>query len=179
MKKLLLLLIAIAVLFTGCITMMSDEKLNDWALTNGYIEPENCPELVVPEREALPHPSVPIFETIDEEGIPIPITQSHLMNMIVQLFGTVEKFQYLVEIYEREYLNTGGKIMPDLTLEELKSLYEERLSTIDRARAKIEIEETTSSEEPNPYLTSSSTTSDKLTVEQFEQLLEIWKEMNE
>lgn len=185
--KRIILLILLVLLFNSCITMVSDEKLDDWALNNDYIKTENIPELVVPEREALPHPLIPVFETVDEEGIPVPITKRYMMNMIIQLFGTVEKFQYLAEIYEREYLNSGGKIMPDLTLDELKALYEQRLSFIERTRDEMieevpeETEETTTSStnQPNPYFTNSATPSDKMTIEQFEDLLKVWETFQE
>lgn len=182
--KRIILLILLALLFSSCITMVSDDKLDDWALNNDYIKTENIPELEVPERQALPHPFIPIFETTDEEGIPIPITQKYMMTMVIQLFGTLEKFQYLVEIYEREYLNTGGTIMQDLTLEELKDLYKERLSTIEKAQNNIDSEEeltptTSSSNELNPYLTDTATPSDQMTIEQFEQLLEVWNKLQE
>ena len=183
--KTIILIVLIAILFSSCITMVSDEKLNNWALENEYIRADNCPELVIPERTALPHPLVPTFETTDEEGVPIPITQRYLMTMVIQLFGTVEKFQYLVEIYEREYLNTDGKIMPNLTLEELKKLYEERLSTIEKAREEMQHDEPVgtpilegTSDGINPYLTDSASPSDQLTVDQFEQLLELWNHIN-
>ena len=175
MKK-IILLILIAVLFSSCITMVSDDKLNNWALNHDYIKADNCPELVIPERQALPHPMIPTFETTDEEGVPVPITQRYLMTMVIQLFGTLEKFQYLVEIYEREYLNTDGKIMPDLTLEELKALYEDRLSTIERAREEMVPEESQPTLEGT---TSAASPGDQLTVDQFAELVEVWNYLND
>lgn len=130
MKKLILFILPI-ILFTSCITMVPQEKLEDWAFSNGFIRAEDCPEIDIPERTVLPRPDVPVIRTTDSEGELIPITQSYLMEIIIQLFGTVEKYQYLVEIYEREYLNSGGQILPDLTLEELKQLYLDRIGAIE------------------------------------------------
>lgn len=127
----LILLGLVAFIFSSCISLVSKEKLNEWALSNSYILAKNCPKLVVPPREAQPHPEVPMLEVRDADGNYIPITEEYLMKIIIKLFGTIQKFQYLVEIYEREYLNAGGKIMPDLTLEELKALYLKRLNTLD------------------------------------------------
>lgn len=128
MKKLLILPL---LLLTSCITMVPKEKLDKWALSNGYILAENCPKIEIPERSALPHPSVPTIQVQDSNGNYVPITEAFLMKTIVSLFGTVEKFQYLVEIYEREYLNSGEKIMPDLSLDELKQMYLNRVKEID------------------------------------------------
>lgn len=122
---------ATLLLLSGCISLVSRDKLEMWALSNGYILAENCPDLVIPERQALPHPKVPVIQVRDADGELIPITQEYLMEIIIILFGTVEKYQYLAEIYEREYLNTDGQIMPDLTLDELKTLYLERVAKID------------------------------------------------
>jgi len=178
MKKLILISLILLIL-TSCMSLVPERVKNeyalDWALENGYIRAEDCPELEIPERQALPHPIVPLFQTVDEDGDPIPITQKYLMNIVIQLFGTVEKFQYLVEIYEREYLNEDGRIMPDLTLEELKALYEERLSTIEKTRREIEPEESVQPE----GTTSSVTPGEQLTIDQFEELLGVWNSLNE
>lgn len=162
MKKLIYIII-IFMIFTSCTTWHTD-----WALSNGYIKAEDCPELIVPERQALPHPQIPLFETTDVDGNPIEINEAYLIRVIVQLFGTVEKFQYLVEIYEREYLNTGGKIMPDLTLEELKKLYQERLGKVEEI-----IEESPVLETTNMILGASS----DMKVSEFEILFEEWERL--
>ena len=125
MKK-FLFLILILIFFSGCTTWHKD-----WASKNGYIKADNCPKLNVPERQPLPHPKVPIFKLVDDDGNQIELNDVVLMNMIIELFGTVEKFQYLVEIYEREYLNAGGKVAPDLTLDQLKELYKKRIGIIN------------------------------------------------
>lgn len=180
MKKLILIGLLILTL-SGCMSLVpqrvKDEYARDWAANNGYIDADDCPEIKVPERQALPHPIIPTFETTDEEGNPLPITQRYLMNMVIQLFGAVEKFQYLVEIYEREYLNADGRIMPNLTLEELKALYEERLSTIERARQEMQPAQPTQPTQPEGT-TSAASPGDQLTIEEFEYLLEVWEEMN-
>lgn len=133
MKK-LILLFTLVLFLSGCasfIRFVPEERLDRWALENEYILAENCPELVVPERQPLPHPDVPTIHVKDADGNLIPITQQYLMRVVITLFGTVEKYQYLAEIYEREYLNADGKILPDLTLEELKQLYLQRIQAID------------------------------------------------
>lgn len=180
MKKLLLIVLFIPLL-AGCMSLVPTAVKEDyarvWASDNGYIPAEDCPDVCedLPERQPLPKPIVPLFETEDAQGDPIPITERYLMDIIIKLFGTVEKFQYLVEIYEREYLNSDGRIMPDLSLDELKALYEGRLSVIERARL-----EQPESEAPEGIegTTSSATLGDDLTVEQFEELLGVWKEIN-
>jgi len=118
-------------LLTSCISLVPENKLNDWALAHEYILAKDCPKIIIPERQAQPHPEKPQIIVYDKDGKPIELTKSYLMEIIVMLFGTVEKYQYLVEIYEREYLNAGGQIMPNLTLDELKKLYLSRLSKIE------------------------------------------------
>jgi hypothetical protein len=155
MKK-ILLLIFIVFLLAGCTTFYTN-----WALTHGFIKAEDCPKVPdVPERQALPHPILPTFDTVDKDGNPIKINEVYLMNVIIQCFGTMEKFQYLVEIYEREYLNKGGKIMPDLTLDELKKLYQERLGQLER------------------FNTGASTPVEKtMTVEEFRKFVDAWNDL--
>jgi hypothetical protein len=118
--------------------MIPDNKLKEWAYANDFILVSECPKLKIPEREAQPHPQVPIVKVRDDSGNSIELTQVYLMEIIVMLFGTVEKYQVLVEIYEREYLNRGGQILPELTLDELKELYRSRLSAIESISTKKE-----------------------------------------
>lgn len=172
MKIILVILMIIVV--TGCMSLVPEHRKIEWALESGYILAEDLPEIEVPEREPLPLPIVPIFETVDKDGDPIPITQRYLMTMVVQLFGTIEKFQYLAEIYEREYLNVDGRIMPELSLEELKELYYERLSIIERERLDLV-------RERDPTVTEGTavtTLGYQMTREDFEIILELWREMN-
>lgn len=129
MNKILLIIILVFML-TSCISFVPKKQLDIWALSNGYILAENCPTITVPERQPLPHPDVPTIQIKDASGNYIPITEAFLMKTIITLFGTIEKFQYLVEIYEREYLNSGGKILPDMSLEDLKKIYLERIQAL-------------------------------------------------
>lgn len=140
MKKILFILL-IPILLSGCISLVSEKKLHEWARAHEYLLASECPKLEIPEREAQPHPQVPIVRVRDDQGNVIELTQVYLMEIIVQLFGTVEKYQVLVEIYEREYLNRDGKIMPELTLDELKELYRSRLSAIESIAFEKEKEE--------------------------------------
>jgi len=127
----ILLIVLLIFLLSGCISLIPERKLNDWALSNDYILAKDCPKIIIPTRQAQPHPDIPKVIVYDKDGKPIELTRAYLMEIIITLFGTVEKYQYLVEIYEREYLNAGGQIMPDLTLDELKKLYLSRLSKIE------------------------------------------------
>lgn len=132
MKKIFILFILFIFLFSSCISMVSTNKKVHWALSNGYILATDCPVLEpAPERDAQPHPKAPTIIVVDSDGNSIPLTQAYLMETVIILFGTVEKYQVLVEIYEREYLNAGGQILPNLTLDELKALYKSRLAAID------------------------------------------------
>ena len=164
MKYLWLLLSAI--LFTSCISMIPERKLHEWARAHEYILTDECPEIEIPEREAQPHPQVPIVRVRDDEGNVIELTEVYLMEIIVQLFGTVEKYQVLVEIYEREYLNRDGLIMPDLSLEELKELYRERLSVIES----LSTPEEPTTESELPVLGAAS----EVTVGQLEVMIEAY-----
>lgn len=127
----LLIIVLLSLVLTSCISLVPKKELDMWALSNGYILAENCPNVTVPERQPLPHPDVPTIQTRDASGNYIPITQAFLMKTIITLFGTIEKFQYLVEIYEREYLNSGGNILPEMSLEDLKKVYLERIKALD------------------------------------------------
>jgi len=129
MHKILLVIISTFML-TSCVSLVPKKELNMWAISNGYILAENCPTVAIPERQPLPHPEVPTIQIKDSSGNYIPITEAFLMKTIITLFGTIEKFQYLVEIYEREYLNSGGKILPDMSLEDLKKIYLERIKAL-------------------------------------------------
>ena len=176
MKKWIVLILAILLLLsiTGCATWHTN-----WALTHGYIKAEDCPDVPeVPERQALPHPKVPLFATTDNEGNPVVIDEAYLMSIIIQLFGTVEKFQYLVEIYEREYLNAGGTVMPDLTLEELKALYEERLGKLRDVTPEEEApaEETPAEEETPTTEMTLGAVEKEMTVGEFKQIVDAWNE---
>jgi hypothetical protein len=160
MKKVIALLILLVFALTGCTTFYTN-----WALTHGFIKAEDCPKVPdVPERQALPHPTIPTFATVDADGNLIKIDEVYLMNIIIQCFGTVEKFQYLVEIYEREYLNKGGKIMPDLTLEELKKLYQEKLGQLEKF---------------NTGAMTTSAVEKQMTVEEFKHLIDAWNLLQE
>ncbi|MFW6226011.1 MAG: hypothetical protein ACOC3V_03555 [bacterium] len=183
MKKLIFIIIVISILFslTGCLSLVSENKKITWAYQNGFILPEDCPELEIPERQAQPHPQVPVITVINSEGELIELSKAYLMEITVMLFGTIEKYQYLVEIYEREYLNAGGKIMPDLTLEELKQLYKSRLSRIESIVPSEDEEE--KSEETStgeyPLLDSTSDIEKRMTVKEFSNLVKIWNEFQE
>lgn len=166
-NKLLFLFIFIPFFFTGCMSLISTNQKTAWALSNGYILASDCPKVSdVPPREPQPHPKVPTIVVKDKDGNDIELTQAYLMETIITLFGTVEKYQVLVEIYEREYLNAGGKILPDLTLKQLKDLYKSRLAAVDNI---IPVKEpTTEGEFPVTGAASS------LTVEQFESLIKAY-----
>ena len=153
-NKILFLTLIVIIIFTGCVTW--EEK----ALMNGYIKAEECPEIEIPERVALPHPLTPQFET------EVDIDETYLMYMVVDLFGTVEKFKFLVEIYEREYLNAGGKILPDLTLEELKQKYYDRIKSIQEIL------------KPTEEITLEATAS-IITVDEFRLLVKAWNSIIE
>lgn len=176
MKKILLVLLV--PLITSCISLVPLEKKNMWALENDYIKAGDCPELVVPERTALEHPDIPLLELYDSNGVYIPITESYLMNIIVKMFGTVEKYQFLAEIYEREYLNADGKIMPDLSLDELKELYLDRINAIDRTV--VVEEETTGSGYPmTGAAVLEDLSTDDMTMEEFVMLIEAFNYFQE
>jgi len=162
MKKIILLLVITMLLFASCISMVPERKLREWAYTHNFIMKSECPTLVVPEREAQPHPIIPTIIIKDENGESIELTQAFLMETIIMLFGTVEKYQVLVEIYEREYLNKDGEIMKDLSLEELKELYKSRLSSIEKL-------DTNKDEFP-----ALGAIANEMTIQQFEVIVEAW-----
>lgn len=172
MKKIILFLM-IFFLLISCISLVPKDKLREWALSNGYILAEECPKLVVPERQPQPHPSVPTISLIDNDGNEIPITEAYLMEIVIMLFGTVEKYQYLVEIYEREYLNKNNEIMPNLTLDQLKDLYKSKLSIIDKLVPK---EPEQPKESPNLSLSS---TASKMTIKQLKTFIDAFNYFQE
>ena len=154
----LLIIILLSLVLTSCISLVPKKELEVWALSNGYILAENCPNVTLPERQPLPHPDVPTIQIRDASGNYIPITQAFLMKTIITLFGTIEKFQYLVEIYEREYLNSGGNILPEMSLEDLKKVYLERIKALDSASTS--------------YPSTSSSSVPDITVAEFQLLIE-------
>lgn len=132
MKKILLILLAL--MLTSCVTLeqkkkwaeelgyvqLTDELKVRWARELGFILPS---EVVIPDaptHELLPHPVVPMLDTEN-------ITTQRLMEQIILLSATIEKFAILVEIYEREYIHTGipysNENFKGMTLEELKLKY--------------------------------------------------------
>ena len=130
MKIKYLFIIILLFSLIGCVSF--DQK----ALKKGYIKAENCPKQTVPERQPLPHPVLSTVDIqsafiFDNEGNIVGLNEHELMVAYAELFGGIEKFKVLVEIYEREYLNAGGKIEPDLTLEELKEKYRRQIGIID------------------------------------------------
>lgn len=117
MKKMFIFVIlCIVVMLSGCQTFMID-----WARNNGYILKTESPTPEPVQHQVLLHPIIPILdvENIDEAKI---------MEHVLLLGGSVEKYQILVEIYEREYILPVGKKFSnakyaDKTLEELKLEY--------------------------------------------------------
>lgn len=125
MKKIILLFTIIFLLFSSCATWHEN-----WAREEGWLPPDQLPEVSPPEqRQPLPHPDIPELVLpdplpTDEQGNEY-IPQRILMEHVLILDGTVEKFQYLVEIYEREYLgiDVGNTKFQGKTLEQLKNEY--------------------------------------------------------
>lgn len=132
MKK--LCLIVLTLVMTSCVTLeqkkqwaeelgyvkLTDELKIRWARELGFVLPS---EVVVPDastHELLPHPIIPILDTEN-------ISTQKLMEQIILLSATIEKFEILVEIYEREYIHTGiqysNENFKGMTLEELKLKY--------------------------------------------------------
>lgn len=161
-------IIVLLSLLTSCISLIPENKLKEWALTHDYILASDCPKIVIPQREAQPHPEKPHVIVYDKDGKPIELTKAYLMEIIVMLFGTIEKYQYLVEIYEREYLNAGGQIMPNLTLDELKKLYLSRLSKTESIMPKTMMTGSSDKTIKDDYL------SKEMTVEEFAALIEAY-----
>ena len=123
MKKVLLMLMVIFVVF-GCQTWQ------DKAYENGWIPPEEIPEPEKLEKGApLPKPAIPILTVYDDEGNPIQFTKVELMQLVIKYGRTIDKFKFLVEIYERTYTSreTEQAYYPDMSLSELKLKYFELL----------------------------------------------------
>lgn len=127
-KKILWIICITILLITlsGCATWQQK------ALDNGYIKASDCPTTPKPaERSPLPHPIVPIFKTTDENGNYIKPTMNDVLELVIKYGATISKFQYLVEIYEREYLNIkGSSLFNNLSLEELRVQYLTRIGKI-------------------------------------------------
>lgn len=122
--KRILLLFTIFFLFIGCQTW------EDKAYEDGWIPPEEIPEPEKLEKgPPLPKPTIPILEVYDEEGNAIQFTKAELMQLVITYGRTIDKFKFLVEIYERQYTSREMEeaYYPDMTLEELKLKYFELL----------------------------------------------------
>lgn len=122
MKKILLVLIVL--IFSGCQTLSFNWP--ETAYEEGWIPPEEIPEPEPLELgPPLPKPQVPILEVYDEEGLPIQYTVPELMGLVIQYGNTVDKFKYLVEIYERQYTSRDVEraYLEEMSLEELKLEY--------------------------------------------------------
>jgi len=124
--KYILLVLVIVITLTGCMTL--DER----ALNAGYIKASDCPTVPEPaERSPLPHPLIPIFEMADEDGVYQQPTMNEVLELVIKYGATISKFQYLVEIYEREYLNIkGSSLFENLSIEELRIEYLIRIGKI-------------------------------------------------
>lgn len=123
MKKILLILL-ITIALSSCETLSFNWQ--ETAYEEGWIPPEEIPEPEPLELgPPLPKPQVPILEVLDEEGNPIRYTVPELMELVIQYGNTVDKFKYLVEIYERQYTSRDIEqaYLPEMTLEELKLEY--------------------------------------------------------
>ena len=123
MRKIILViaLIALGVFVASCSTQQYCEKRGYYAETIPDPDPE------APERLPLPHPVIPRLESGDDPNIP------SFMTDILKLNAAVEKYEILVEIYEREYLNieSGNERYQNKSLEELKKEYYNLLGIID------------------------------------------------
>lgn len=139
MKRVILLFVAVFFL-AGCASMSFNWK--DTAYEEGWIPPEEIPEPEKLEKgPPLPKPTIPILKVRDEEGNPIEFTKAELMQLTIKYGGTVDKFKFLVEIYERQYTSRKKEqaYYPDMSLEELKLKYFELLG-IKPSEAKEELE---------------------------------------
>ena len=142
MKKLILLLF---VVLSSCTTWHAD-----WARQNGWIDPESALELRktienLPERLELPRPIISeieleIIKVIDtvlaDPNYQPTILEGKLIESYLVQDGTIEKLVYLVDIYERHYLNKEGKIHPDRPLDEIIAEYYALLTPTERAQIK-------------------------------------------
>lgn len=138
MRGLISIILMIFMLFAiiGCQTWQ------DKAYEHGWIPPEEIPE---PEPQELgpplPKPVIPILTVYDDEGNPIQFTKAELMELVVKYGRTIDKFKFLVEIYERQYTSREMEqaYYPDMTLEELKLKYFELLGiTPEQAREDLD-----------------------------------------
>lgn len=123
MKKLLLILFV--VILSGCQTLSFNWP--ETAYEEGWIPPEEIPSQTEPAPlgPPLPKPQIPILEVYNEDGSPIQFTVPELMELTIQYANTIDKFKYLVEIYERQYTSRDleDAYMPEMTIEELKLEY--------------------------------------------------------
>lgn len=133
MKRIILLIIIVGFILSGCCTTeMWQEKARD----ADWLPAEDCPEYTPPERTPLPHPTLPQLEyPTDEEGNPLPITIDAVMEHVFLLSGAIEKFMILVEIYEREYVLSeneqySNERFKEMSLDELKAEYLRLLGVI-------------------------------------------------
>lgn len=142
MKKIILIFILAVIsvfLFTQCATLTKK-----YCEERGYYQehiPDPDPD--VPERLPLPHPVPPYLESGDNPNIP------YFMTDILKLAAALDKYEILVEIYEREYLNieSGNEKYQNKSLEELKKEYYELLGIIDKTLEDPIEEETPETEE--------------------------------
>jgi len=125
MKKLLLPLILVTIILSGCQTF--SWNWSETAYEEGWIPPEEIPSQnqPMPLGPPLPKPQIPILQVFDEEGVPIQFTVPELMELTIQYANTIDKFKYLVEIYERQYTSRDLEqaYMPEMSIEELKLEY--------------------------------------------------------
>lgn len=138
MKRIIGLLLIL--LITGCQTVSFNWPKT--AYENGWISPGEIPS---PEQQEkgppLPKPAIPILEVYDEEGNSIQFTKAELMELVIKYGRTIDKFKFLVEIYERQYTSREMEqaYYPEMTLEELKLKYFELLGiTPSEARKSLD-----------------------------------------
>lgn len=133
MKKFILLLL-VALTLSSCVTLekkqkwaeelgyvkLTDELKIRWARELGFILPSEVVRPEDPTHALLPHPIIPMLNTED-------FSTQALMEQVILLSATIEKFAILVEIYEREYVNSGieysNEKFKGMTLEQLKLEY--------------------------------------------------------
>lgn len=141
MKKIIILVIII--LLSSCTTWHKD-----WARNNGWIDPDTALELRkkienLPERLELPRPIISSIEAdvinvIDKVLLDPNYVPSQLEGILMQAYltqnGSVKKLIYLVDIYERYYLNKEGTIHPDRPLQEIIDEYYSLLTPIEKAQ---------------------------------------------
>lgn len=131
MKKLitiLLLLITLSSCATVSLNWPKTAREEGWAPVEETTEDvlSNIPEPEEREKPApLPKPEIPVLEVTDEDGNPIELDIQMLMRQVLLYGGTIDKFKYLVEIYEREYTNRDAQEgpFPEKTTDELMKEY--------------------------------------------------------